>query len=368
MNKLDTKNWKWFKIGDLFEVEKSKNITFETAEESLGNEIPYITRTENNNGVNFFVIKNDFDVEKGNCITIGGEGANVFYQPLDFISGNNITKIYHSELNEDNGLFITSILNLEKYRYSYNRAFNKTCVENTKIKLPIDSYNKPDWKYMENYIKELRKKERENSELIDKYLINEKLNYKLNTTNWKWFKINELFNIKTGKDIIYSDYSKNKDEINNIPIIGHSIENNGVVAYTKKLNDYELMKCENTISLSHIGNFKAFVQAENFYLGTRTKGLILKSKNISKSILNFLCVVINANKEKFSYGRVGSDKIPDLKIALPVDKNNDIDFEYIESFMRERESGIQTPLWSIFKIEEIFNIPSLKNFLQFLMK
>ena len=52
-------------------------------------------------------------------------------------------------------------MNLEKYRYIYNRAFNKNCIENTKIKLPVDKEGNPNWVYMENYIKQLKERERE---------------------------------------------------------------------------------------------------------------------------------------------------------------------------------------------------------------
>lgn len=161
MNSLKIDEWKEFKLKDIFRIEKSKNIVLEMAEENIGNEIPYITRTEYNNGVNFLVKKKNFKLEKGNCITIGGEGANVYYQPFDFISGNNINKIYSDFLNEYNALFIVTILSKEKYRYSYNRAFNKTCIENTKIFLPADQNGNPDWKYMESYIKVLRERERD---------------------------------------------------------------------------------------------------------------------------------------------------------------------------------------------------------------
>ena len=161
VNIINHKEWKYFKIKDVFKVEKSKNIVNEIALENIGGKVPYITRTEYNNGIMFFVNNLNFKLENGNCITIGGEGANCFYQPNDFISGNNITKIYNSKLNEENGIFIVTLLNLEKYRYSYNRAFNKNNVENTMIKLPIDDNCNPDWKFMENYIKSLKERERE---------------------------------------------------------------------------------------------------------------------------------------------------------------------------------------------------------------
>ena len=160
MNNIDTSKWQWFRIGDIFKVEKSQNIKKDDAEEIMGGNVPYITRTEFNNGCNFFVEQKNIKTQIGNCITIGGEGANVFYQPINFITGNNITKIYNKNLNENNGLFIVSILNLEKYRYSYNRAFNQKNIINTYIKLPSKN-NEPDWEYMEQYIKSLRERERE---------------------------------------------------------------------------------------------------------------------------------------------------------------------------------------------------------------
>lgn len=162
MNKLNTDSWRLFKLSDIFEVKKTKNYTSEIATEWMGNDIPYITRTEQNNGSQFFVdLSLVDDLEKGNCITVGGEGASIFYQPYDFITGNNITKIYNKNLNEDNAMFIVTILKLEKYRYSYNRAFNKYNVENSLIKLPVDNFGQPDWIFMSRYIKGLKERERE---------------------------------------------------------------------------------------------------------------------------------------------------------------------------------------------------------------
>lgn len=161
MNNLETSEWKYFKLIDLFRIERARNVKSEDAKEEEGKIVPYIVRSSLNNGLSFHVKENKFPVEKGNCITIAGEGASIFYQDRDFISGNNIHKLYSNFLNENIGLFIVSILNLEKYRYSYNRAFNKSCLEKTNIKLPVNKDGNPDWSYMENYIIKLRERERE---------------------------------------------------------------------------------------------------------------------------------------------------------------------------------------------------------------
>ena len=170
MNNIDVKKWKEFKIKELFDVVKTKNVTQEDIEYFIGDEIPYVTRTSLNNGVNCFIQKNNkFKLEKGNCITIGGEGAVINYQPNSFITGNNITAIYNPYLNENIGLFIVSILKLEQFKYSYNRAYNQKQVRETIIKLPAASTGEPDWQFMEDYIKSLKERERERVLNLFKY-------------------------------------------------------------------------------------------------------------------------------------------------------------------------------------------------------
>ena len=66
----------------------------------------------------------------------------------------------HKNLNEYNGLFISSIIDFySKDRFSYGRAFNKGQIEKSIIKLPktITSTGEvvPDWQFMEDYIKSL---------------------------------------------------------------------------------------------------------------------------------------------------------------------------------------------------------------------
>lgn len=160
MINIDTSNWKEYLLSDIFSIKKTQNITSEEAEQEIGSEIPYVTRSSLNNGVNFFV-KKTFNLNPANSITIAGEGASVFYQEKSFITGNNINILISKKLNKFSALFIITILNLEKYRYSYNRAFNKTCISKTKIKLPADKEGNPNWKYMESYVKQLFSEERE---------------------------------------------------------------------------------------------------------------------------------------------------------------------------------------------------------------
>ena len=60
-----------------------------------------------------------------------------------------------SWLNKYTGMYIVAILNNERYKYSYGRAFLMDRIENTLVKLPSAADGKPDWQFMENYIKSL---------------------------------------------------------------------------------------------------------------------------------------------------------------------------------------------------------------------
>ena len=151
----------------------------------------------------------------------------------------------------------------------------------------------------------------------------------MDTREWREFRVGELFDIKTGKDLIYNDLENGE-----YPVVGHGVENNGIVCYTNFLEDYDLIDCKNNISLAHIGNFFATLQGHDFYLGTRTKALKLKNGKFNKYVALFICTIINQEQYRFTYGRVRSDKIPDIIINLPTTQQGEPDFELMEEYMR----------------------------------
>ena len=57
-------------------------------------------------------------------------------------------------MNKYIALFLTTILNLEQYRYNYGRKCSQTRMKEISIKLPAKN-NQPDWQFMEDYIKSL---------------------------------------------------------------------------------------------------------------------------------------------------------------------------------------------------------------------
>lgn len=95
--------------------------------------------------------------EAGNSIIIGDTTATIFYQEDDFATGDHIIVCRSKKLNKYNALFLKTILDKERYKYSYGRAFKMESLKNTNILLPailVNKYYEPDWEYMENFIKE----------------------------------------------------------------------------------------------------------------------------------------------------------------------------------------------------------------------
>lgn len=156
---LKLSNWKKFKIGDIISnIYKAKayhKIYLKESNINNPNSIQYITRTEFNNGNSCYVEKETYlTFEQEECITIGDTTATCFYQDVAFVCGDHIVILRDDCLNKYNGLFLKTIIDYEKYRYSYGRAFTIDNIINTTILLPANR-DIPDWEYMENYIKSL---------------------------------------------------------------------------------------------------------------------------------------------------------------------------------------------------------------------
>lgn len=169
MNKLDISNWKEFVIDELFEIKRPDSRSIKQYEEGS---VPFVSSGNFNNGIDKFVTPlTGESLDKGNCITISPVDGSCFYQKIDFLGrgggGSSIILLYNDNLNEKNGIFISVMLRkvLSKI-YEYNDMGSSNSIKQEKIKLPVTSCGRPDWEYMENYIKALYSRERERVSLL----------------------------------------------------------------------------------------------------------------------------------------------------------------------------------------------------------
>ncbi len=165
-HKLDkNKDWGEFKIKDIFPIliaGKSKGLNH--LEQTNENGIPYLGATNRNNGVLCFVKKegNEKFIQQGNCIAFirNGEGSMGYsvYKAEDFIATSDITLGYNNKINKYSGMFITTIADRVRGKYSFNYKRSDTRLKKEILSLPINSKGEPDYKYMEDYMKYLEQK------------------------------------------------------------------------------------------------------------------------------------------------------------------------------------------------------------------
>lgn len=147
--------WKEFKLKDVFPIiQRGKRL--KTADHIDGN-IPYVSSTSLNNGVDRF-IGNDINVRIfRNCLSLANSGSvgSCFYEPFDFVASDHITHLKNDKFNKFHYLFISSLLNRLSEKYNFNREINDERISREKIILPVKNDNTPDYDYMEQYTKNI---------------------------------------------------------------------------------------------------------------------------------------------------------------------------------------------------------------------
>ena len=336
---IDRRNWHWFRVGDLFPPQKCKcsNAT-ELLED--GDEIAYIGAKKSDNGVMRYVKRVENLVSRGNCIVFIGDGQGSvgysLYQPVDFIGSTTLIVGYNEHLNPYNAAFLVSVLDLERFRYSFGRKYKKEVVANTKIQIPAIKHDNgdytPDWKYMEDFVKDqiipqLPKKAQK--VWLQKYdttpYMQEKM--KLNTQDWKWFNYTDLFMISGSKTTPIDEletYGKGKN-----PYVTTQAVNNGVGGFY----NYSTEKGGVLTVDSAVLGFCSY--QENDFSASDHVEVLTPLFEMNKYIALFLVTLINKEQYRYSYGRKCSQiKLRNSKIKLPVTPSGEPDWRFMEDYIK----------------------------------
>lgn len=156
-NNIEDRERRTFEIWTLFEQERWK----ESAPNQNQNwDVPLINEISTNNWLTREVIPTK--VFKWNSLTVSINFAkNVFYQPYDYCASVNIVPLHWTFMNKYVWLFITTELSRQNQKYTYAYKTSKERLNATKILLPVDNQWNPDYKFMEDFIKEREKIKRE---------------------------------------------------------------------------------------------------------------------------------------------------------------------------------------------------------------
>ena len=313
---LDVKNWGTFKVSDLFVVKYGVNLELNTCEETEDKDssVNFVARTAENNGVSARV-KNITGVvpqDKG-LISVAGGGSvlSTFLQPEPFYSGRDLYTLESKvDISDEAKFFIITVIEQNKYKYSYGRQANKT-LPDLLLKLPVNEQGKPDYKFMEQYVKRLHHKPLTTKNKSTKVP-------ELNTATWKEFRFGSLIkNIYKSKSINKDDLQEVKEGENGIRYITRTGEDNGCELIAS-MTDIEQNNIEKGNALT-IGDTTAtcFYQGEDFITGEHI--VVVRANWLNEYNALYVCTILGLEMYKYSYGREFLiDRIKETIIKLPI--------------------------------------------------
>ena len=160
----NTRKWRRFLISDLFTIQNGKGITADEIEEFKG-DFPAVQSGELNNGVLGFIDRKyceemNYTMTTSPCLTVARTGTAGFvaFQENGCVVGDSAKILLLKNSNVANKyvyLFLATILNANRYKFSYGRKVTEEKYNNLSIKLPVTPNGAPDFAFMESYIKSL---------------------------------------------------------------------------------------------------------------------------------------------------------------------------------------------------------------------
>lgn len=332
---LSNREWKYFHLtGDngIFDIDNCKCSNASKLLED-GNDIQYIGAKKSSNGLMRTVKYNDQLVTKGNCIVLicDGQGSVGYtnYMEFDFIGSTTLSVGYNDNLNRYNAMFLVTILDLERYRYSYGRKYRSN-LSKVKIKLPATKEGKPDWDFMTNYIKSRRYKKLKTK--------NTSLNVSIDVKGWGKFRLEDLFdqiyrgetNVKADLKIV--DYS---DE-NSMALVTRTAENNGIDCYVD-IRDVNRVEKGNALT---IGDTTAtiFYQPNRFVTGDHM--VVCRAKWLNQYTGLFVKTILDQENYRYNYGRAfKTEIIKETYIKLPIKEDGTPDWLLMEEIIKSYSYG-----------------------------
>lgn len=322
--------WEKFKVSHVFKTSNSIPYHREDLEFTDNQGIPYVTRTSISNGLDGFAIKHsNLSINPKNVISFGAETAIFYSQPFEFITGNKMyycSKKDNSQLSIEECLFIQQIFNssIKGTGYGYGLGLTGSRFSNRFILLPVDDNKEPHWKYMKQFIINIMKQINiPNLQKIRPTRI------KLNSVDWKEFRISDVMDVLSGVRLTTSDMTTG-----DIPFIGATDSNNGITNWT---SDTNASTDSNVLGVNYNGSVgETFYHPYTATFSDDVKRLKIKEYNVqSKEVYLFIKTMILQQKEKYAYGyKFNGNRMKAQKIMLPITKDKDINWQFMEDYIK----------------------------------
>lgn len=333
---LDVEKWTYFQVKDVLIIKNGKGITTEEIEENVGDFV-VVQSGEENNGVlgkidlDYCKLKGYTYTEKP-CLTVARSGSAGFvsFQKDGCVVGDSakILLLPDEVAKDEIYLFLQTILSANRFKYDYGRKVTENKYMSDYIDLPTITEGhkkKPDFDFMEKYIKTLHYKPLTTKNRPENAL-------PLDTHKWGEFRLGDIFKCSGTFSLVKSDL----DEVcGGVPFISRTTFNNGCDGYVEV--EAKFITKGNCISIGGEGIY-AFYQKEDFATGTNI--CTLRNENINQYVALFVCAVLNHEVYRYSYGRARNlGRVKNETIKLPINAKGEPDWEFMENYIKSLPYG-----------------------------
>lgn len=152
---------------------------------------------------------------------------------------------------------------------------------------------------------------------------------------WKAYSLNEICDIKPGVRLVSRQMEEGER-----PFIGAADSNNGVTNFVSNTND---SLDSNLLGVNYNGNGVAigFYHPYEAIFTDDVKRIKYKQHDGNKYVYLFLKAAILKQKSKYQYGyKFSGERMNRQKITLPASQDGQPDFDYMDSYMRKKESEL----------------------------
>ena len=348
MMRLDDREWKPIPIislFDRFEPGKGKGLNHL---EQVTHGITYVGATNRNNGVLCFVREDDSSrkmIQDGNCIGFikngDGSAGYAIYKREPFISTSDVIFGYSDWLNPYTGLFFVAAQDMIEHKYSHGYKRNAQHLKGDRVMLPVNDAGKPDYQFMEDYIRELMDvKKKQYRGYVKQRLAalcpvpdDQKVDWKsmIDSHVWEPFYMSQIFDEpQRGKRIVNENHIEG-----DTPLVSSQGTNNGVTNFVG--NEEGVRRFKNCLSIANGGSSagKCYYQPFEF-VGADHVTQCFRMEASPQQYLFLSTIVSKALMGKYGFSHEIKDKaLVRERVLLPVTDDGQPDYDFMEEFGRK---------------------------------
>ena len=299
--------------------------------------VPYVTRSDSNNGLARFVSPKNYECgsDDGGCITVGLDTQTAFYQPHKFVTGQNIQVITGESLNEDVAQFMVPILRQQmtaKFNWGGNGA-TLSRMKRLTVMLPVTDSGEPDYAYMAEYAQQKR------DAMLAKYRAYVEARIAelgkavkipaLDEKEWKPIFISSMFELVRGRE---NNMAMLED--GDTPLISAKANNNGLKGFVHNPKKIIAGQCITLNNDGDGGAGLAYYQPANMALDSHVTALV-PLIDMSAFVMLFIAKCISGLHGFFGHGlSISNPRAKRLRIMLPVTDSGEPDYKYMEQYSK----------------------------------